>query len=556
MSGRPEGVFQFSVSSPSGRRVNTGSKGYHRVLRFQYQKNVHTNTSKNNCRHNTSATSDGTSDQAWEPVEVVPATLGEHDRYRVVSVLGRGGNATTYKCWDTKKELYVAVKALSLQTMKTWKQLELFEREKRALEQIKNPSIPRYLEYFEVDSESNKSFYIVQELADGSSLEQMRLQGHLWTDKELLHIVEELLVTLSYLSSLRPPVVHRDIKPANIIVENPEIVESSKIMLVDFGGVQASELKDFNSVTIVGTFDFMAPEQFRGRAGVGSDLYGVGATILYLATGRVPSQFPESRMKLDLSSVTMNPTLKGVVSALLEPVPEDRLDAKQMLNILRTKKSTGRVGGSRFQDIDPGIQPAPIQVRDTSKGFPVRKPVGSRVFLEEDEDHLRIAIPPAKFDTASISTGGFALFWNGFVAVWTAGALASGGILFALFSIPFWAAGISMAKAAIGRQFISEKIEIGRVAWTFERQLAILSRQVDGSEKPDFSQGSSKQATGYTNDLSQAQVVVQGYLNGVAQTELCIKHGVERIVLGEGLDPYEQEWIAYRVNAFLSNLHN
>jgi eukaryotic-like serine/threonine-protein kinase len=492
----------------------------------------------------------------------VPATLGEHDRYRVVSVLGTGGNATTYKCWDIESEQYVAVKALSLQTMKTWKQLELFEREARVLEQMNNPSIPRYLEYFEEDSETDKRFFIVQELADGRSLEQMRLQGHFWTDEELLHIVEELLITLLYLSSLRPPVVHRDIKPANIIVENPDNVISSKIMLVDFGGVQASEMKDFNSVTIVGTFDFMAPEQFRGRAGTGSDLYGVGATILYLATGRVPSQFPESRMKLDLSSVTMmNRTLKGVVSALLEPVPEDRLDAKQILDILRTRKSTGRIGGSRFQDIDTSLPSAPVRENPpnavvTQKGFPVRKPVGSRVFLEEGEDHLRIAIPPAKFDTASISTGGFALFWNGFVAVWTAGALASGGILFALFSIPFWAAGISMAKAAIGRQFISEKMEIGCVAWTFERQLAILSRHVDGSQKPDFSQGSAKQATGYTRDLSQAQVVVQGYINGVPQTELCIKHGVEKIVFGEGLDPYEQEWIAYRVNAFLSNLQN
>jgi hypothetical protein len=328
-------------------------------------------------------------------------------------------------------------------------------------------------------------------------------------------------------------------------------------MLVDFGGVQAAELKDFNSMTIVGTFDFMAPEQFRGRAGIGSDLYGVGATILYLATGRLPSQFPESRMKLDLSSVVMNSTLKGVISALLEPVPEDRLDAKRILDILRTRKSTGRIGGSRFQDADEGLLPS-ATVGDArgleSRGIPLRKPVGSRVFLEEDEDNLRLAIPPAKFDAASISTGGFALFWNGFVAVWTAGALASGGILFALFSIPFWAAGISMAKAAIGRQFISEKLEIGRVAWTFERQLAILSRQVDGSQRPDFSQASAKQVTGYTRDLLQAQVVIRGYINGVPQTELCIKHGVEKIVLGEGLDPYEQEWIAYRVNAFLSDV--
>ena len=499
-------------------------------------------------RRSVLATLDGNGNS---PADVVPTTLGERGRYRVDRVLGRGGNATTYKCWDREKESYVAVKALSLQTMKNWKQLDLFQREARILEQMNRPSIPRYLEYFEEDSETDKRFYIVQELAHGCSLEELRIQGHIWTDEELTHILEELLDTLLYLASLRPPVVHRDIKPANIIVENPEDIVSSKIMLVDFGGVQAAELKDFNSMTIVGTFDFMAPEQFRGRAGIASDLYGVGATILYLATGRFPSQFPETRMKLDLSSVAMNATLKGVVSALLEPVPEDRLDAKNILDIMRKKTSITRIGGSRFQNARPSQL-----VEDVPRGrdVPVRKPVGSRVFLEENEEYLRISIPPAKFDAASISTGGFALFWNGFVAVWTAGALASGGILFALFSIPFWAAGLSMAKAAIGRQCISEKLEIGRVAWTFERKLALLSRNVDGSQRPDFSQASAKQETGYTRDLSQAQVVVQGYINGVPQTELCIKHGVEKIVLGEGLDPYEQEWISYRVNEFLSNV--
>lgn len=483
-------------------------------------------------------------------------TLGDHGRYSIVKVLGTGGNATTYKCWDKETESYVAVKALSLQTMKSWKQLELFEREARVLEQMNKPSIPRYLGYFEEDYETDKKFYIVQELADGCSLEELRLKGHTWTDEELFHILEELLDTLLYLSSLRPPIVHRDIKPANIIVENPNDVESSKIMLVDFGGVQAAELKYFNSMTIVGTFDFMAPEQFRGRAGISSDLYGLGATILYLATGRLPNQFPETRMKLDLSSVTMNGTLKGVVNALLEPVPEDRLDAKNVLDILRSRKegrSTGAMGGNRFNMLRSGEHDTRRELNARPQDFPVRKPVGSRVLLEENEDYLRVVIPPAKFDAASISTGGFALFWNGFVAVWTAGALASGGILFALFSIPFWAAGISMAKAAIGRQFISEQIEIGRVSWKFERQLAIVSRNANGMQRPNFSEGSAKQQTGYTRDLSQAQVIVQGYINGVAQTELCIKHGVEKLVLGEGLDPYEQEWIAYRVNEFLSN---
>ena len=54
----------------------------------------------------------------------------------------------------------------------------------------------------------------------------------------------------------------------------------------------------------------------------------------------------------------------------------------------------------------------------------------------------------------SVATGAFAIAWNSFVAVWTISAVAGGGVLFGLFSLPFWAAGWQLAKQAFGRQFI------------------------------------------------------------------------------------------------------
>lgn len=471
--------------------------------------------------------------------------LGNSGRYRVEKLLGRGGNASTYKCWDTESESFVAIKALSFRRMTTWKQLELFEREASVLQQMENPSIPRYLDYFEVETEEDKLFYIVQELADGLSLEQMQDAKHAWTDSEIEHIFQEMLKTLSYLSSLRPPVIHRDVKPGNIIVESPDDVVHSKIMLVDFGGVQATE--PGNDMTIVGTFDFMAPEQLRGRAGVSSDLYGLGATILYIATGRMPNQFPERRMKLDLSSVKMKDTLKAVVAGLLETIPEDRLDADKALDILRANNiSQGRVWGSRFGRTS-AIQQSKI-----------RKPVGTKVVVQQSEESLTIYIPPANFDSNSISNGVFALIWNGFVGAWTVSAFASGGILFGLFSIPFWMAGATLAKTAIGRQFVCEKMAIGSATWKLEKKLALLSRSPDRPNDviPNWAEGSTKQQLGYTSDLTSAEMSISGYVNGIPQTQLIIKHGVENIVMGEGLDPVEQQWIASQVNQFLENLSN
>jgi hypothetical protein len=64
-----------------------------------------------------------------------------------------------------------------------------------------------------------------------------------------------------------------------------------------------------------------------------------------------------------------------------------------------------------------------------------------------------LAVPPiCSGDT--VATGAFAIAWNSFVAFWTFSAVAGGGLLFGLFSLPFWAAGIQLAKQAFGRQFI------------------------------------------------------------------------------------------------------
>jgi serine/threonine protein kinase len=72
--------------------------------------------------------------------------------------------------------------------------------------------------------------------------------------------------------------------------------------------------------TIVGTYGFMAPEQFRGAATPSSDLYSLGATLLYLVSGRPPGAFPQKRMRLVYEDkVSMGPQLKELLDGLLEP---------------------------------------------------------------------------------------------------------------------------------------------------------------------------------------------------------------------------------------------
>ena len=92
----------------------------------------------------------------------------------------------------------------------------------------------------------------------------------------------------------KPSDACRDLSPSNIILEGG--TSDGRVLLVDFGGVQAAAAAadgpSFGSTTIVGTYGFMAPEQFRGQASPASDLYALGAITLFLASGAPLCQHP------------------------------------------------------------------------------------------------------------------------------------------------------------------------------------------------------------------------------------------------------------------------
>jgi serine/threonine protein kinase len=475
------------------------------------------------------------------------------------------------------------VKSLSLKSLRDWKQLDLFQREAQILENLSHPGIPKYIDSFEEDSASDRSFFLVQELAAGASLEAMVNQGWRADETEVSRIAKELLTILQYLGSRRPAVVHRDVKPSNIVIEGGKT--GGRVYLVDFGGVQAAAATgDMPGSTVIGTYGFMAPEQFRGAAQPASDLYGLGATLLFMLSGRPPSAFPVDRMRLDLSSVAMGPVLEALVEGLLEPVLEDRLSAEEALNIISgkgfrktsaaggvtggmssiggaRKRSGGSVGGSIFRNSNSASlqqgsrgreSPAFLDPRPSSgsTGLSLRKPPGSRIQVKKKGPRLEIEIPPAKFDGNSAATGAFAVAWNAFVAFWTVSALAGGGILFALFSLPFWFAGASLLKQSFGRQFLRERVEIGLGKWTLQQQLAGLKNRGE----LDWSKGGGKEAQGRTGDLIGASMQITGYINGVPQGQLVLRQGVETYIIGEGLDPIEQEWLAEVINAHLDEV--
>ena len=257
-------------------------------------------------------------------------------KYRIIKTLGEGGSGITYLAEDLQNNKNVALKALSLHRMTDWKAIELFEREAKILAQLNHPAIPDYLEYFDAENNGEKHFYIAQQLAPGDSLAKLVEENWRTNEQQVKDVAAQILEILIYLHSLETPVTHRDIKPQNII-RNKE----GKVFLVDFGAVQDTYYSTFmRGSTVVGTYGYMAPEQFRGQAVPTTDLYGLGATLLFLLTHRSPADFPTDGLKIDFRSrVQVSDDFADWLDKMLEPDLEERFsEAKVALEVLRGKK--------------------------------------------------------------------------------------------------------------------------------------------------------------------------------------------------------------------------
>lgn len=257
-----------------------------------------------------------------------------NQRYQIIDILGEGGIGITYQALNLETQQKVALKVVSLKQHKNWKTIELFEREAEVLKKLNHPGIPKYLDYFEIETEEDKIFYIAQELALGKSLDKWISQGWRTTEAEIKEIAKQILDILQYLHELKPPVIHRDIKPQNLIRNS-----DGKISLVDFGAVQNTYYNTLKSgSTVVGTYGYMAPEHF--RAVPATDLYSLGATILYLLTHRNPSELPRDsydNLKIDFRPhVNISEDLATWLEKMLQPAVEERFtSAKEALSALQ-----------------------------------------------------------------------------------------------------------------------------------------------------------------------------------------------------------------------------
>ena len=270
---------------------------------------------------------------------MVDRILGEY--YEVQQQLGKQPGRQTLLARDLRTQELVVIKLLSLGNDFEWQHLKLFEREAETLKTLSHPAIPCYLDYIELDSPNNKGFALVQSYVAGKTLEQHLKAGRTFSEAEVKELAKSLLEILTYLHGHQPPVIHRDIKPSNILLTNRSGNSVGQVYLVDFGSVQTLAAKEGGTITVVGTYGYMPPEQFGGRTVPASDLYALGATLIHLLTGISPAELPQHQMRIQFREfVNINPEFANWIEQLIQPAPERRFStARQTLFALQATQS-------------------------------------------------------------------------------------------------------------------------------------------------------------------------------------------------------------------------
>jgi DNA-binding response OmpR family regulator len=260
-------------------------------------------------------------------------------RYKILSLLGKGGDSTVYRATDNSTNNDVALKILKVKTEEDVFSGQ-FERETTQLAKLDHSNIVKLLDH----GCHEGVFYVVTEFIDGQSLGDIIKQSPLM-EESAVDLGLEIADALSYMNS--SGIVHRDIKPDNILIS-----DEGEVKIVDFG---LSREEDQQTVSIkgemFGTPQYLAPEYIDGKKlTVKTDIYSLGVTLFYMVSGVLPfqagtpmallsKQLNEQPPMLNKISSGISEEFADIVNAMLAKDPEARISIESLIERLRKLQS-------------------------------------------------------------------------------------------------------------------------------------------------------------------------------------------------------------------------
>ncbi|OGD65563.1 hypothetical protein A3F08_02735 [Candidatus Berkelbacteria bacterium RIFCSPHIGHO2_12_FULL_36_9] len=256
--------------------------------------------------------------------------------YEITGVIGSGAMGAVYQATDKLKGKSWALKELAPINPDPNDKMR-FEREATMLANLDHPHLPKVHAYFD----DNGKYYLVMDLIPGQNLSELLNQNHNHSglpEWQIVKILHSTLDVMNFLHSQNPPIIFRDMKPDNLIVD-----QNGKIWLVDFGiavfaqvvstSVSTGQMQAVGTAAH-GTPEYAAPEQALG-ANVQTDLYNLGTTMYYLATGEQPKSGQPLRevsaIRKDLSPILAN-TINWLARWSAKDRPQSVLEVQSKLN--------------------------------------------------------------------------------------------------------------------------------------------------------------------------------------------------------------------------------
>lgn len=279
----------------------------------------------------------------FSPTAFVPLPPGSMLNEGKIEIIGQsacGGLSAVYigKLADGRKVIVKeAVTSSNAEPALQQKALELFSREAELLQNLEHPRISKVLDHFAQKSRQ----YIVLEHLQGVDLRRFIRDNGRQHEEIVLRWAIEIADVLEYLHNQNPPILHRDLTPDNLI-----FTADGEIAVIDFGAASAYVAEATG--TLVGKQNYIAPEQFKGKATPQSDIYALGCTMHYLLTGLDPEPLNVSHpaeFNREVSDAT-----DRLVAACTALEPEDRIEtavtlASKLRGILNTRRSAASKAG-------------------------------------------------------------------------------------------------------------------------------------------------------------------------------------------------------------------
>ncbi len=226
------------------------------------------------------------------------------DKYEVLGLIARGGMGVVYKAIDRSLERFVAIKMVTSVDLERADLLKRFYREAQFTARLRHENIVTVYDLGEFEGNP----YLVMEYLGGKSLDAL-IEAESMSLQQKLNCVWQVCNGLQYAHSQQPSIIHRDIKPANILVS-----DEGNTKIIDFGIARLGQSRNTRTGLVMGSYQYMSPEQINGTELDGrSDIFSTGVVLYQLLSGQLP--FAGANISEILQKVLSSPPafLNGLV---------------------------------------------------------------------------------------------------------------------------------------------------------------------------------------------------------------------------------------------------